>query len=928
MEFRLLGPFEVVADGRVITLNRRRERFLLAVLALHHNRPVSAERLVDLASDGAPTTAAEAALRSNVSRLRSALPPELGRVERRGTGYALVTDPERIDVHRFRGLVARARDADPAGRADLLRDALALWRGPVLADVASDLARQRLVQGLEEARLDALEQRVAADLELGRPVVAELRDLVAEHPSRERFAALLVLALHRSGEQVRALAVYDERRRWLRAEHGLDPGADLRAAHREVLRAEARPAGRTFLPYDVPDFTGRAAEIARLAGTTGIALVDGMAGVGKTALALHVAHRLANRFPDGRLFVDLHAHTAGREPVDPADALEVLLREAGVPADGVPASVDARSALWRSTLAGRRVLVVLDNAAGAEQVRPLLPGTAGCLVLVTSRRRLATIAGATPLSLDVLPEADAVALFDRVATRAEPAEVAEVVALCGRLPLAIRIAAARLQHRPLWTVAQLRDRLRDRLRELSVDDHGVAAAFSLSYRQLDDAHQRVFRLVGAQPGVDVDVFAAAAAAGLPPDRAEVLLEGLLDVHLLEQRAPGRYTFHDLIREYARAVTVAEERAEATHRLFDYYLRATDRANRLLVPDLETEPPVPAFPDAGLPPLADHVAAGAWCERERPNLLAAIRHAEDLGLPAYTWLISRSLARHLLVGGHLHDGIAAHTAAADAARRAGDAEAHLVASINLATNHWLSDRYRPALEGLTGALELARAAGDRAREVFALNRLAALRHCLGEDGGECARQALAGAVELGKPREESFALWVLSLIAWDAGDVRGSLEHAAAMLAVSRATGDAMWETAALVRVGRAESALHGYRPDRFAAAVAAARSIADHHHEAEALVEWADAGREACPSQARALAEQAHDLVRRGSRPSLTGVVHAVLAAVHARAGEVGQAREHAARARSIAGAIGHRRLADRVAASVPVDTPLEDLVR
>ncbi|WP_457452118.1 AfsR/SARP family transcriptional regulator [Streptomyces sp. M18.1] len=458
-------------------------------------------------------------------------------------------------------------------------------------------------------------------------LVDELSALVAAHPLRERLTGRLMLALHRAGRQADALAAARGLRRALAEQQGLDPGREFAALEQAVLRDDPALAARThpaprpgtgtgagtgtgtgagpgtgtgpgpgtgagpgrglgaaggpaapappgrarvphpprpnFLPYDSPDFSGRAAELAQLLaeprgedGEVTVSVIDGMAGIGKTALAVHAGHRLDERYPDGRLFVDLQAHTAGRAPMDAGSALGVLLRQLGIPAEQIPVSVAERAGLWRAELAGRRVLVVLDNVAGTDHVRPFLPGATRSLLLVTSRRRLTGLDGAACLSLDPLPAADAIELFTRIVGQRvddEPLAALDILHLCGFLPLAVRIAAARLRHRQQWTAAHLADRLRDqrrRLAELSTSERGVAAAFAMSYQQLETEQRRMFRLLGLHPGPDVGSRAAAALAGVTPERAERLLEDLLDAHMVRQDEADRYTLHDLLRQYA------------------------------------------------------------------------------------------------------------------------------------------------------------------------------------------------------------------------------------------------------------------------------------------------------------------------------------------------------------------------------------------
>ncbi len=934
-----MGPFEVRVGERKVHIPRRRERALLAVLALEPGKAVSAERLTDLLWADDPPTASAAVLRTHVSRLRTAVPTDLAVIERQGAGYALLVAPERVDAHRFRALLTAGADTDdPTSRADLLHAALRLWRGPALGDLGPDLA-DRLCRGLRESRLDALDLRVEADLALGRhrEVIPELHALVADAPERERFTAHLMLALHRDGRRTEALAAYADRRQVLADEFGIDPGPDLQARHEQVLRDDpalalalpGEPTGPNTLPYGVADFTGRDAEIAELldlAGASPLAIttIDGMAGVGKTALALHVAHQLTAQFPDGQLFLDLHAHSGYQSPSEPGTALERLLHTVGVPADAVPGRLDERAALWRSRLAGRRMVIVLDNAASADHVRPLLPGAPGCLVLVTSRRRLTGLSGAAPLSLEPLPPADASAFVRRVVRRAEaePAPVAEMVELCGHLPLAIRVASARLLHRPSWTVAHLADRLRgerDRLAELAAEDLGVGAAFALSYHHLDTDQRRMFRLLGTHVAADIDVYAAAALVNLSVEKAELLLESLLDVHLLTQRTHGRYAWHDLLREYAAGVAAAEETPEcldrAAGRLLDFYLFTSDVANQVLMPSREPGPSPLTTRPGDHPRFDSHLAATDWFHAEQANLVAAVLSAPARRRPAHAGAITRNMAMYLINGGHLDAHLATHTVAIDQAKLAGDTAAETIALLNLATGCWMSDRYQLAVDPLTRALELTRAAGDRFRETVALNRLSVLHHSLGDStkAMDLAREALAVAKESGNPREEIFAEWTLSALHCEQGRPAEALASGERVLEIAHRIGEKMWEVSGHIRVANATARLDGDPWPIFAKAMELGRLINDPMHVAEALVDQADCHLlRADPQAALADATEAIDLISQGSRPSVTSAANGTLARAHLALGNPDLARKHATLALVAAAGVGHVRLREK----------------
>jgi len=512
-------------------------------------------------------------------------------------------------------------------------------------------------------------------------------------------------------------------------------------------------AGRNFLPRDLTDFTGRSDELAQLVSVAGsrpvaaavVCAVVGMAGVGKTALAVHAAHRLAGRFPDAQLFVDLHGYSEGYLPIDPAAALGALLAELGVPGHLIPDALAGRTELWRSELAGKRVLIVVDNAADAGHVRPLLPDGASCLVLVTSRRRLDGLDAAHTIELDVLPEHTALAFFAQavgsggsVPPPGSPA--AEVVRLCGNLPVAIRIAAARLRQRPSWTVAQLAERLRDehrRLTELASTDRSVVASFVLSHRQLAPLPRRLFRLLGLVPGPDVDDHAAAALAGTGVAEVRVALADLVDAHLVQQRRPGRHTFHDLLRAHAGRTARLEEteasRHAATTRLLDYYLHtaaaAADqimRNRRAGAIDIVTVP-------VDAPSFADHTEAVDWLLTERVNLMAAISHAAHNDWPTHAWQLAHALWWFFHLRGYTTDLVATQSVALEAVHShstTADPRGEATVLTNLGGAFAQSGLPAEAVSLLERALGLHRQSGDRHSEAASLLNLAGAYYRLG------------------------------------------------------------------------------------------------------------------------------------------------------------------------------------------------------
>ncbi len=591
MLFSVLGPVEVRVGGGRVEFGRK-PTAVLALLLLHPNSWVSLDALIDSVwEDGAPVSA-DRNVKTYVWQLRHRLPPAAGgpRIQSRPGGYRIVVEPSELDALAFEELAAAGRQAfaaaDPALARERFTAALRLWRGAPYGELPCDAARIAAA-GLTELRWELLQRLADALLVLGEfaEAVTLLRPLTAAEPLREGVWTALVRALHRAGRRGEALDAYRQARLLLRDELGVEPGAELRDAHRQLLagtepdpsagRRALQPRGSNSLPRDVPDFVGRAAEQAALrelaasAYSAGravrVAVLDGMAGAGKTALAVHVAHGLARNYPDAQLHADLKGHSATAAPVDPAAALAGLLCTVGVPDAGLPAGLDERAALWRSVLADRRVLLVLDDAAGAAQVRPLLPGDGRSLVLVTSRVRLAALDGVETVSLGMLSEPEAVRLLGDVVggtrVQREPAAAAEVVELCGRLPAAVRIAAAWLRRRTAWSVGLLADWLGEepgRLTALRAEDRSLETMFAGSYGRLAPDARRLFRLLGLAGGRELGAGVAAALAGTDPDAVEPLLEHLLDQHLLVQEVVGSYALHPLLGAYARQRVLAEE----------------------------------------------------------------------------------------------------------------------------------------------------------------------------------------------------------------------------------------------------------------------------------------------------------------------------------------------------------------------------------
>ncbi|WP_405836699.1 NB-ARC domain-containing protein [Streptomyces platensis] len=695
LRFQVLGPVRAWRGDRPLPLGPPQQRAVLAMLLLHAGRPVSVPQLVDALWDERPPPRAVGTVRTYISRLRCLLEPE--RAPRQhaqllvssGGGYALRLPGEALDAAGFEERLVTARRlrraGDTAGAYEQLRGALALPEGTALAGLPGPYA-QRQRDRLTELCVTAQEELFDCGLELGGRTgppgdsIAGLRAFAAEHPLRERTQALLMLALHRAGRRAEALGVYAATRRTLDTELGTGPGAELRAVYGKLRertesygragpgtgpgtgRGGGRVSGPTpnapqippqiaqpspvpaQLPPDIADFTGRTEAVAHLAsalrGAAGgrapvVVTLSGLGGVGKTALALHVAHAVRARFPDGQLYVDLQG--TGRAPADSGAVLTHFLRALGVAASAVPDGLEQKSALYRSLIADRRVLVLLDNARDSAQVRPLLPGAPGSAVLVTGRARTLALPGAGRVDVEVMDEAEALGLLGAIVgaerAAAEPEAARELVAVCGGLPLAVRIAAARLASRPGWALADLVARLseRRRLDELRVGDLGVEATFRVGYEALGPGLAHAFRALalGGLP-----TFCRAAAAALldtTDDAAEVAVEALVDAGLLEEHGEDRYRYHDLVGLFARRLGERHEspaeRAAAQHRCFDHVRATVLTAARLIRPHC-TPPDLLRRPDRPGRALADADAAREWLHAAHPRLYAAVERVLD------------------------------------------------------------------------------------------------------------------------------------------------------------------------------------------------------------------------------------------------------------------------------------------------------------
>jgi DNA-binding SARP family transcriptional activator/tetratricopeptide (TPR) repeat protein len=999
---RMLGPVQVWDGAAWIRPPGPQLRLLLACVALPAGQVVPVDDLIDVLWEDRLPPSARASLQVLVVRLRKTLAGLPGcAVERYGEGYQLRAPTDMVDVHRFRSLVSSAREADDDDRAiAAFGQALALWRGPALADVPGTARVEAIRAGLAEEQLSAVQDRFGCLLAAGRDgqAAAEIPLVLARHPLAERLAGLLMVAWYRCGRQADALRVFRDLRGRLAGELAVEPGPGLQRLHQRILcgdpalaapgdlagllrggaAASANSAGRdagiwpvrppapadppgrpgsgnglngartpgnrqhgiemdlnqpvlagdaglesplldgnarragmgntaaAVVPRQLPaapaHFAGRHRELswltARLdagtaAGQPVILAIGGTAGVGKTALALYWARQMQRRFPDGQLYVNLRGFDASSAPVAPADALTALLESLDMPAGRISPRLDARAGLYRSLLAGRRMLIVLDNARDEAQVRSLLPGDPACVVLVTGRSQFAGLVaaeGARPLTLDVLSETEARQLLathlgtERVA--AEAVEVAELTALCARLPLALAITAARAALRPEFPLASLAADLRDVRQRLDWLDAGdqaadVRAVFFWSYRLLGESAARMFRLLGIHPGPDITAAAAASLTGIPPAQAPTALAELTRAHLLTEYIPGRFAFHDLLRAYATERAHADdslaERRAAIHRALDHYLHTAN--NGMLLIDEAPWPlmPQPHQPGAVPEELGSYAQAMAWFTAEHPVLRAMICEAAHSGFHAHASQLPAAMESYLSRTGRWDEWATVNRTALAAARRLGDQQAqarahycighalyhkgsrrsgrpHIEYALRLlkkigdgsgqARTHTAiasalgeQRRYGQALEHAECALHLCQKGGDRAGQAFALNEVGWYHAALGDHQRAlryCA-MALAQHRELGHRFGEASTLDSLGYCCHQAGRYDEAAAYYQQALRALADVGDRYFRAHTLIHLGETHHATGHHEATRDAWQQALA-ILDDLHHPDAATI--------------------------------------------------------------------------------------------
>jgi DNA-binding SARP family transcriptional activator/DNA-binding XRE family transcriptional regulator len=924
LRIAVLGPLTLHRGGEPVEIGSAMLRTLLGLLAVQPQQVVSGEEIVDVMWGERPPRTCLALVHSYVGQLRRLLEPDRApgapsRMLRRSrTGYRLDPAAARLDLTTFTDLLGQARGAgDPQRAWQLFNQAAEAWRGPVLADGGSRLRQHPAVVAINGRRIAMALDHADLGIELGLAsrLTGRLKALIAEEPLHEGLASRLMLALADDGQQAAALTLFTTMRDRLDAELGVQPGTELRAAQLRVLHGTGEPptgdaptaaqptAARTAvpaqLPVDLASFVGRDDCLRELdaalplgaggsARVVSITTVAGMGGIGKTALAVHWSHRVRDRFPDGQLYVNLRGH-ATAPPLRPIDALAGFLLAFGTPADRIPDDVEQAAALYRSELAGRRILVLLDNAASAEQVRPLLPTGPGSLALVTSRYRMAGLVareGARELAVDVLRPDEAIALLgqmigaDRVA--AEPAATAELARLCAHLPLALRIAAANLTGRPRQRIGDYVARLArgDRLAALTIDgdaETAVRATFDLSYDALRAPERQLFRLLGLLAGTEVTADAATALAGITPTAADLALDRLTARHLVEETSPGRYGMHDLLRLYAAELSAAHDstaqRTAAVGRLASYHLDLVNAAAEVSYPHALKLPDQPR-PATGQPDFDSVEAAMNALDAERPNLVVLLPRFVADGHHELAWRLGEALQGYFRRRMNAVDWQAVAGTALAAARADGNLNGQAAAELSLGSLCDFQSRFEEAAGHYNASLELARRAGWTDCQAVALNNLARTFWTSGRphDTIDHLRQALALHRQTGRRAGEAVTLANLGVAHWEVGRT---------------ATDPADLLTQALTYLNQA-LALH--------------REIGDRHNEADTLRALASTQRDAGNlSAALRLADEALTLAREAGDVRFTALAHNTLATVQSRLGQADSALRHHQRALAIA---------------------------
>lgn len=956
MRFNILGPLEVWEGGTKLRLGGAIQERVLLMLLLESGKMLPVSRLVEAVWDENPPATAPHQVRKAIADLRRRIPGGSEIVVTEGPGYRVVVTDIQLDLAEFDARLRTAKEALAAGNppqaVDALQATLALWRGHLLSGEGGPIIQTASVM-LEERRLAAAEQLFDLRLALGESaeLVVDLRQFVLQHPLRETLRGQLMLALYRSGRQVAALEEYAKVRQLLIEELGIDPAPQLTKLYEGILRENPELAAApqpslapsplpvvpeikapSTLPHDLVDFTGRDRELQELlryarhedGRATRIVAIDGMGGSGKTTLAVRAAHRLAAAYPDGQVHIDLRGYTPGEQPITTGAALVTLLRTMGVPGPGqqLPEDDAGRAALWRATLNGKRVLLLVDNATDTGTILHLLPSSPGCLVLVTSRARLVDLDGADWISIGLMSPEESAALIEDVLGRqrvsVEPEAAAELARLCGYLPLALRIATARLRNRPRWTLAYLVERLRDetrRLDELSLGERSIAATLRLSYQALDEESRTTFRTLAMHPGGDIDVHSAAALLGMDIRIAEDTLERLLDVHLVLQPDIGLYTMHDLVRSFVQSLSgepTSRDDEAAIERLLDYYLTATEAACKILFPGRQHRPTRIPCSTAELPDFTDAERTQAWFSREHPALLSLVTLAERLGYDRHAVCLARNLVFHLNARGHLQEFAELCRLAVTAAQRLGDLDLLGVSLSNLGVACWKLGRYEEGVKVAEEGRDVAARLGDRHTQAHSESTLGLYKSLLGRfpEALDHLQWAIACERELDSPRAEAESLTALSALYEQWGKYQEAAEAARRAMELARQLGRRGVKLVALTDLALAQTGLGEYvAADQ---TLCFARELCDESvdqgHVAMALALSSDiAQRLNRPGQSGGFADRALALAQVGSSPLRRAKVENVIGRVLQRKQEYVSALALHSSAHELASSVGYR---------------------
>jgi DNA-binding SARP family transcriptional activator len=883
VEIRILGPLEITVDRKRLDLGSRRQQTVLAMLLLDVGRVVSVHRLMEAIYDDDPPATSRAQIQICISSLRRLFSSYgcSGIITTESQGYMFHCDDRQIDAQRFRRLISEARRLRDVGDLEHAvghyREALALCSGP-LEGIESRLVRSA-VSRLTELQITVNEDCIDLELKLGRhrELVAELTELVERHPLRERLRGQLMTALYRSGRQAEALQVYDHTRETMIQELGLEPNEELRQLQRAILLSDeslnatppparestvvATPGTPRLLPSDIADFTGRDQQVERVQRLLNpahsqlavpVVVLSGKPGVGKSSIAVHVSHTIAGRFPDGQLYADLHGASSR---VHPKQVLERFLRALGLPGSEIPDGLEERAELYRTMLSERRMLIVLDDVGSESQVLPLVPGYPGCAVIVTSRRRLVGLPGAMSVTIETFEEQQSIKLLERIAgsrrIQAEPEPAAALARLCGHLPLALRIAGARLAGRPNWTVGTLVERLADearRLDELRYGEMGIRASLTLTYESMSEPARRLLRRLALLNFTEYTDWMAAALLDVPLGQAQDLLDSLCDAQLIEvccAENTARYHLHELTRVFARERVVAEEspaeRTQVLTRVLSALLTLAKKAHSMeyggAYVQVHSSAPLWTPPCEQLESIIG--APMQWFERERATLVAAIQQAARTGLVELCWDLA--ITSVTLFEGRIYydDWLLTHEVALQAARLAGNVRGQAAMLYSLGSLHSAEQRFDEARRDFEAAAEMFRAEGNDQGEALAIRDLAFLDRMYGRL--TAAETGYRRALEIFRKTEDlaavAYALHSIARTRLEQGDVGEAIRLLDEAFRVSRMAGCRRVEAQALCWLGDAylQSGDLQRAIDTLQLSLALVRAMADPVGEAYAL---------------------------------------------------------------------------------------------